>query len=87
MANTDLTLIHLQQIDEFIKKHPSFKLKILDFNGGEQSTLSIPIGNAFQLGTLLSRIEQKTEYAIVNLMDYVKYFYPINCKYLILSIA
>jgi hypothetical protein len=85
MANTDLTSIQITQIDEFTLKNMNFGFKLSGLTTNIQGEVCIPIGNASQLGTLLSRLDQKMLYTIPNLMDYVKQFDPCKYKYLILS--
>ena len=85
MANTDLTSIQINQIDEFILKHVNFNVELAKVSATKKDTICIPIGNSYQLGTLLSQIEQKTAHSFPNLMDHVKYFDTTKNKYLILS--
>ena len=87
MANTDLTLVQITQIDEFILKNMNFNFKLSESSANTQGAICIPIGNTSQIGTLLSRIDLKMLHPVPHLMDYVKYFDPIKYKYLILSVA
>lgn len=84
MANNDLTLGQMNQIDEFIQKHKSINVTLALDSADAKDVQCIIIGNAARLGTLLSRLEQKSLSSIPNLMDYVKYFDPQKHKYLLL---
>jgi hypothetical protein len=75
----------LKQIDEFMLKYVNFNIELSEFNANKQDSVCVPIFNASQLGTLLSRIAQENAHSIPNLMDYVKYFNPTKNKFLTLS--
>jgi hypothetical protein len=79
------TTDQLNAIDIFFQKKNKINVRISKVPVLGEEILSIRIGNNFQLGTLLSRIVQKSLIYIPNLMEYVRDYDLSTHEYLVLS--